>query len=150
MPQDLRASRSARKGTEVSFETSFLKNGRTVRGVIQGDSVPKKFIPCWWTTSSRRAFSSRTHDSFLSVGRHQSGRGGIERRQNHKTGILRMPHRQPSCGLGLLGDRHKPAQDGGGAFQAILRPRPILEENQLLVLCRLRIVRMRTADPARG
>jgi aryl-alcohol dehydrogenase len=36
---------SARKGTEASFETPFLQNGRTVRGVIQGDSVPKQFIP---------------------------------------------------------------------------------------------------------
>jgi len=36
---------SARKGTEVSFETPFLQNGRIVRGVIQGDSVPKEFIP---------------------------------------------------------------------------------------------------------
>ena len=36
---------SARAGTEVSFETPFLQNGRTVRGVIQGDSVPKEFIP---------------------------------------------------------------------------------------------------------
>ena len=36
---------SARKGTEVSFETPILQNGRTVRGVIQGDSVPKEFIP---------------------------------------------------------------------------------------------------------
>lgn len=36
---------SARKGTEVSFETPFLQNGRTLRGVIQGDSVPKAFIP---------------------------------------------------------------------------------------------------------
>jgi aryl-alcohol dehydrogenase len=36
---------SARKGTETSFETPFLQNGRTVRGVIQGDSVPKQFIP---------------------------------------------------------------------------------------------------------
>ncbi len=36
---------SARKGTEVSFETPFLQNGRVVRGVIQGDSVPKQFIP---------------------------------------------------------------------------------------------------------
>ena len=34
-----------RQGTEVSFETPFLQNGRTVRGVIQGDSVPKEFIP---------------------------------------------------------------------------------------------------------
>ena len=36
---------SARKGTEVSFETPFLQNGRTVRGVIQGDSIPQEFIP---------------------------------------------------------------------------------------------------------
>jgi aryl-alcohol dehydrogenase len=36
---------SARAGTEVSFETPFLQNGRVVRGVIQGDSVPKQFIP---------------------------------------------------------------------------------------------------------
>lgn len=36
---------SARAGTEVTFETPFLQNGRTVRGVIQGDSVPKEFIP---------------------------------------------------------------------------------------------------------
>ena len=35
----------ARKGTEVSLEMPFLQNGRTVRGVIQGDSVPKEFIP---------------------------------------------------------------------------------------------------------
>jgi aryl-alcohol dehydrogenase len=36
---------SARAGTEVSFETPFLQNGRVVRGVIQGDSVPKRFLP---------------------------------------------------------------------------------------------------------
>jgi aryl-alcohol dehydrogenase len=36
---------SARKGTEVTFETPFLQNGRTVRGVIQGDSVPQQFLP---------------------------------------------------------------------------------------------------------
>jgi aryl-alcohol dehydrogenase len=36
---------SARAGTEVSFETPFLQNGRTVRGVVQGDSVPQQFIP---------------------------------------------------------------------------------------------------------
>jgi aryl-alcohol dehydrogenase len=36
---------SARKGTETSFEMPFLQNGRTVRGVIQGDSVPQEFIP---------------------------------------------------------------------------------------------------------
>ena len=36
---------SARKGTEAPFEMPFLQNGRTVRGVIQGDSVPQEFIP---------------------------------------------------------------------------------------------------------
>jgi len=36
---------SARKGTRASFEMPFLQEGRVVRGVIQGDSVPKKFIP---------------------------------------------------------------------------------------------------------
>lgn len=36
---------SARAGTEVSFEMPFLQNGRSVRGVVQGDSVPQAFIP---------------------------------------------------------------------------------------------------------
>jgi aryl-alcohol dehydrogenase len=36
---------SARRGTEVSFEMGTLKAGRTVRGVIQGDSRPDQFIP---------------------------------------------------------------------------------------------------------
>ena len=36
---------SARKGTEVTLEMPFVQNGREVRGVIQGDSVPQQFIP---------------------------------------------------------------------------------------------------------
>jgi len=36
---------SARRGTEVSFEMPVLEAGRTVRGVIQGDSRPETFIP---------------------------------------------------------------------------------------------------------
>jgi aryl-alcohol dehydrogenase len=36
---------SARKGNEVSLEMPFLQEGRMVRGVIQGDSFPKEFIP---------------------------------------------------------------------------------------------------------
>jgi aryl-alcohol dehydrogenase len=31
--------------TEVSFNMRHLQNGRVVRGVIQGDSMPKQFIP---------------------------------------------------------------------------------------------------------
>src|ERR1044071_9699715 len=36
---------SARAGTEVSFEMPVLQGGRTVRGVVQGDSRPREFIP---------------------------------------------------------------------------------------------------------
>jgi aryl-alcohol dehydrogenase len=36
---------SARPGVEVALDMSFLQNGRSVRGVIQGDSVPETFIP---------------------------------------------------------------------------------------------------------
>lgn len=36
---------SARRGTEVSFDMPTLQAGRTVRGVIQGDSRPDQFIP---------------------------------------------------------------------------------------------------------
>jgi aryl-alcohol dehydrogenase len=35
---------SARSGTEVSFDMPFLQFGRTVRGVIQGESHPQTFI----------------------------------------------------------------------------------------------------------
>jgi aryl-alcohol dehydrogenase len=36
---------TARSGTEVTFEMPMVQNGRTVRGVIQGDSQPDDFIP---------------------------------------------------------------------------------------------------------
>jgi aryl-alcohol dehydrogenase len=36
---------SSRAGTDVSFDMRFLQFGRIVRGVVQGDSVPKQFIP---------------------------------------------------------------------------------------------------------
>jgi aryl-alcohol dehydrogenase len=36
---------SARHGTEVSLDMPFLQFGRTVRGVIQGESEPQTFIP---------------------------------------------------------------------------------------------------------
>jgi aryl-alcohol dehydrogenase len=36
---------SARAGTEVSLEMPFLQFGRTVRGVIQGESHPQQLIP---------------------------------------------------------------------------------------------------------
>jgi aryl-alcohol dehydrogenase len=36
---------SARPGVDIALDMSFLQNGRTVRGVIQGDSEPQTFIP---------------------------------------------------------------------------------------------------------
>jgi aryl-alcohol dehydrogenase len=36
---------SARKGTEVTFDMPYLQFGRVVRGVIQGESYPREFIP---------------------------------------------------------------------------------------------------------
>lgn len=36
---------SARHGTEVSFDMKFLQEGRVIRGVVQGNSVPQEFIP---------------------------------------------------------------------------------------------------------
>jgi aryl-alcohol dehydrogenase len=36
---------SARKGNDVAVEMPFLQEGRVVRGVVQGDSFPKDFIP---------------------------------------------------------------------------------------------------------
>ena len=36
---------SSRKGTEVRVDMNHLQNGRTVRGCIQGDSIPEEFIP---------------------------------------------------------------------------------------------------------
>jgi aryl-alcohol dehydrogenase len=36
---------SARRGSEVLVEMPFLQDGRILRGVVQGESVPKEFIP---------------------------------------------------------------------------------------------------------
>lgn len=36
---------SARAGTEAAFEMPVLQGGRTIRGVVQGDSRPREFIP---------------------------------------------------------------------------------------------------------
>ena len=36
---------SARNGTEVAVDMSFLQFGRSVRGIIQGESHPQEFIP---------------------------------------------------------------------------------------------------------
>ena len=76
---------SARKGTEVSFETPFLQNGRTVRGVIQGDSVPQEFIPRLVDDIMAGRFAGRKDDHVLPACRHKSCCGGIERGKDHQT-----------------------------------------------------------------
>lgn len=35
----------AKPGTEVSFEMTHILFGRTIKGILQGDSVPKTFLP---------------------------------------------------------------------------------------------------------
>ena len=37
--------RGAKLGTEARFEMTHILFGRTVRGILQGDSVPKDFLP---------------------------------------------------------------------------------------------------------
>ncbi len=32
-------------GTEASFKMTHILFGRTIRGILQGDSVPKDFLP---------------------------------------------------------------------------------------------------------
>jgi aryl-alcohol dehydrogenase len=36
---------SSRKGTEVNIDMNILQGGRTVRGCVQGESIPDQFIP---------------------------------------------------------------------------------------------------------
>ena len=36
---------SSRKGTEANVDMNIFQNGHTVRGCIQGDSIPDQFIP---------------------------------------------------------------------------------------------------------
>ena len=89
---------SARKGTEVSFETPFLQNGRMVRGVIQGDSVPQEFIPQLVDHIAAGRFPVERADHLLRSRRHQPRRGGIGRRQEHQAGAAHA----------ALNRRHRP------------------------------------------
>ncbi len=50
---------SARGGTDVSFDMTFLQEGRVIRGVIQGDSIPQEFIPQLVDMVMRRPLSDR-------------------------------------------------------------------------------------------
>ena len=133
---------SARKGTETSFEMPFLQNGRTVRGVIQGDSVPQEFVPVSSTISSP-AVSGVENDHVLSARRYQSRRN--RRGKDHQA---RSAHAALSVGgLSLLGDACQPAQHARGAFEAVYRSWPLVEEHQLLTLSIFRIGARQKPEP---
>ena len=87
---------SARKGTEVSFETPFLQNGRTVRGVIQGDSVPQEFIPQLGRSHHDRPLRRRSYDHVLPTCRDQPRRNRVSRRQDDQAGIADAALGQPN------------------------------------------------------
>ncbi len=73
---------SARAGTEVSLEMPFLQNGRTVHGVMQGESHPQEFIPRLVDHLMRGRNAGRPDDDVLSARGHQSGRAGFDRRHH--------------------------------------------------------------------
>ena len=77
---------SARKGSEVSFEMPFLQQGRMVRGVVQGDSVPQEFIPKLVDLIMAKQISDRAHDKILRFRRYQSGGARILDRHRDQAG----------------------------------------------------------------
>jgi aryl-alcohol dehydrogenase len=82
---------SARAGTEVTFETPFLQNGRTVRGVIQGDSVPQAFIPLLADHVMTGRFPVERMVTFYDL----AGINGAAAESSNGTAIkpvIRMPH----------------------------------------------------------
>ena len=97
---------SARHGTEVSFEMKFLQEGRVVRGVVQGDSVPKEFIPKLVDLIMEKQVSDREDDQVLRFRRHQPGGAGILGRHHDQAGAAdagsRLGRRLPKTRQKLL------------------------------------------------
>ena len=82
---------SARPGTEASFEMPFLQQGRVVRGVVQGDSVPKEFIPKLVDLIMAKKFPIERMITFydfadINIAAHESSTGVAIKP------VLRMPH----------------------------------------------------------
>lgn len=82
---------SARKGTEVALEMPFVQQGRVLRGVVQGDSVPQQFIPKLVDLIMDGKFPIETMITFYDF-------GDIERAAKDSAAgvavkpVLRMPH----------------------------------------------------------
>jgi aryl-alcohol dehydrogenase len=82
---------SARAGTKVSVEMPVLQNGREVRGIIQGDSVPQDFIPLLADHIARGRFPIErliTHYDLADINRAAADSAGGKAIKP----VLRMPH----------------------------------------------------------
>src|SRR5215471_6654587 len=82
---------SARRGNEVSVEMPFLQDGRVVRGVVQGDSVPQELIPALVDFIMQGRFPIERMITFYDLADiNQAARDSAEGRTIKP--VLRMPH----------------------------------------------------------
>jgi aryl-alcohol dehydrogenase len=82
---------SARAGTEACFEMPFLQPGRSVRGVVQGDSEPKTFIPLLVEHMNAGRFPLERLITFYDLADINRAAADSESGKTIKP-VLRMPH----------------------------------------------------------
>jgi aryl-alcohol dehydrogenase len=82
---------SARAGTDACFEMPFLQAGRSVRGVVQGDSQPKEFIPLLVDHIAAGRFPLERMITFYDLTDINQAAADSESGKTIKP-ILRMPH----------------------------------------------------------
>jgi aryl-alcohol dehydrogenase len=82
---------SARSGTEVAFDMPVLQNGREVRGVIQGDSLPKQFIPLLADHIAKGRFPIEKLITYYDLGQINQGAADSASGKAIKP-VLRLPH----------------------------------------------------------
>ena len=78
---------TARAGTEVTFEMPVLQNGRTVRGVIQGDSRPDEFIPALVDLMMEGKLPAERMMTFYDLADINRAAKDSQRRPHHQAGI---------------------------------------------------------------
>ncbi|MEJ2379226.1 MAG: NAD(P)-dependent alcohol dehydrogenase [Pseudolabrys sp.] len=82
---------SARAGTDACFEMPFLQPGRSVRGVVQGDSQPKEFIPLLIEHMAAGRFPLERLITFYDLADINRAAADSESGKTIKP-VLRMPH----------------------------------------------------------
>jgi len=82
---------SARAGTEASFEMPVLQNGRAIRGVIQGDSVPQEFIPLMADHIARGRFPIERLITYYDLAKINQAAADSASGRTIKP-VLRLPH----------------------------------------------------------